>query len=111
VALQRSVNKSHRRSLDLASPACVYGLAEKKREALKLIAELHDRDRHRYVSRILFVHAYLGLGDKDQALTWLERAYEDRDQWMVYINSTPILDALRPEPRFQALVRHMNFPP
>jgi len=110
-ALQRSVNKSHRHSLDLASLACVYGLAGNKSEALKLIAELRDRDRHHYVSRILFVHAYLGLGDKDQALTWLERAYEDRDQWMVYINATPILDSLRPEPRFQALVRRMNFPP
>jgi TolB-like protein/DNA-binding winged helix-turn-helix (wHTH) protein len=111
VALQRSVNKSHRHSLDLASLAYVYGLAGKKSEALKLITELHDRDRHHYISRMLFVHAYLGLGDKDQALTWLEQAYEDRDQWMVYINSTPMLDALRPEPRFQSLVRRMNFPP
>ena len=43
-------------------------------------------------------------------MTWLERAYEERDQWMVYINAYPGWDALRSEPRFQALVRRMNFP-
>jgi hypothetical protein len=43
-------------------------------------------------------------------MSWLERAYEEHDQWMVYINSDPGWDALRSEPRFQALVRRMNFP-
>jgi hypothetical protein len=43
-------------------------------------------------------------------MAWLERAYGEHDQWMVYIKSTPGWDALRPEPRFQAIVRRMNFP-
>jgi hypothetical protein len=43
-------------------------------------------------------------------MAWLERAYEEHDQWMVYINSDPGWDALRSEPRFQALVRRLNFP-
>ena len=110
-ALQRSVSKSRRHSLELASLACVYGLAGKKGEALKLIAELNDRAQQHHVSGVLLAHAYLGLGEKDQALTWLERAYEDRDQWMVYTKSAPNFDLLRPEPRFQALLRRMNFPP
>jgi hypothetical protein len=49
-------------------------------------------------------------GQKDQALTWLERAYEEHDQYMVYIAAYPGLDRLHSEPRFQALLRRMNFP-
>ena len=43
-------------------------------------------------------------------MAWLERAYEEHDQWMVYIKAYPGWDALRSDPRFQALVRRMNFP-
>jgi tetratricopeptide (TPR) repeat protein len=111
VAQERSVTRSRRHSLALASLASVYGLAGKKVEALKLIAELKDRARQHYVSGVLLADAYVGLGEKDQALTWLERAYEDRDQWMVYIKADPRQDPLRPEPRFQTLLRRMNFPP
>jgi hypothetical protein len=50
------------------------------------------------------------MGHHDQAITWLERAYEEHDQWMVFANSYPGLDRLRSEPRFQALLRRMNFP-
>jgi hypothetical protein len=55
--------------------------------------------------------AYGGLGENSRALAWLERAYEDSGQWMVYMASYPGLDPLRSEPRFQALRRRMNFPP
>jgi TolB-like protein/DNA-binding winged helix-turn-helix (wHTH) protein len=108
-ALQRKVKRS-RRSVPLASLASVYGLAGRKAEAIELIDELKERDRRRYVSGVLLAEAYGGLGEKEHALAWLERAYKDRDQWMVYINAYPGLDPLRSEPRFQALVRRMNFP-
>jgi hypothetical protein len=52
----------------------------------------------------------LASDQKDQAVAWLERAYDDHDQWMVYIASYPGLDPLHSEPRFQALLRRMNFP-
>jgi tetratricopeptide (TPR) repeat protein len=110
-ALQRSVSKSRRGSVPLASLAGVYGLAGRKGEARKLIDELKERARLRYVSGFLLAEAYGGLGEKDRALTWLERAYEDHDQWMVFINAYPGLDPLRSEPRFQASVRRMNIPP
>jgi TolB-like protein/Tfp pilus assembly protein PilF/DNA-binding winged helix-turn-helix (wHTH) protein len=110
-ALHRSVSKSRRGSVPVASLAGVYGLAGRKVEARKLIDELKERARQRYVSGFLIAEAYGGLGEKDQAFTWLERAYEDHDQWMVFINAYPGLDPLRSEPRFQALVRRMNIPP
>jgi TolB-like protein/DNA-binding winged helix-turn-helix (wHTH) protein/Tfp pilus assembly protein PilF len=110
-ALERCVVRSGRHPLLLASLASIYGLAGRKREAVKLIDELKEGSRQHHISASLFAEAYLGLGKNDEAMAWLERAYEERDQWMVYIKSFPGWDALRPEPRFQALVRRMNFPP
>ncbi len=74
------------------------------------IDELKATARLRYVPSSLFAQAYIGLGEKNRALGWMERAYEEHDQGMVYIKAYPGLDALRSEPRFQALVRRMNFP-
>jgi tetratricopeptide (TPR) repeat protein len=109
-ALQRELVHSRRSPLILSSLASVYGLAGRKREAVKLIDELKERSRHHHISPSLFADAYLGLGEKDEAMAWLERAYEEHDQWMVNIESYPGWDALRSEPRFQVLVRRMNFP-
>jgi TolB-like protein/DNA-binding winged helix-turn-helix (wHTH) protein/Tfp pilus assembly protein PilF len=110
-ALERCVVRSGRAPLLLANLASVYGFAGRKREAVKLIDELEERSRKHHISASLFAEAYIGLGKNDEAMAWLERAYEERDQWMVYIKSFPGWDALRPEPRFQAIVRRMNFPP
>ena len=89
--------------------AAVYGLAGRKGEALKLIDELKEKSRQHYIPASHFAVAYSGLGE-DETMTWLERAYEEHDQSMVNINAYPGWDALRSEPRFQALVRRMNFP-
>ena len=94
----------------LAVLASIYGLQGRNDEAAPLIEELRETARHRYVSGFLFAEAYVGLGQRDQAIAWLERAYEEQDQWMVFANSYPALDPLRSEPRFQALLRRMHFP-
>jgi TolB-like protein/DNA-binding winged helix-turn-helix (wHTH) protein/tetratricopeptide (TPR) repeat protein len=109
-ALEREVDR-RRDPVPLANLASVYGLAGRKPEAVKLIDELKERSREQYVSNAVFVEAYLGLGEKDEAMARLERAFEEHDQWMVDIKSYLAWDALRSDPRFQALVRRMNFPP
>jgi TolB-like protein/Tfp pilus assembly protein PilF len=109
-ALEREVNR-RRDPVPLANLASVYGLAGRKPEAVKLIDELKERSREHYVSNAVFVEAYIGLGEKDEAMARLERAFEEHDQWMVDIKSYLAWDALRSDPRFQSLVRRMNFPP
>jgi TolB-like protein/DNA-binding winged helix-turn-helix (wHTH) protein len=109
-ALERSVSRSGRHDLPLATLAGVYGLAGRRGEALKLIDELKARARLHYVPGSLFVDAYIGLGEKNRALGWMERAYEEHVQEMVHMKAYPGWDALRSEPRFQALVGRMNFP-
>ena len=56
--------------------------------------------------------AYAGLGEKDLALLWLQRAYEERSLdvgWLTLL-STPVYDLLRSDPRFHSLLRRLNFP-
>src|SRR5204863_261879 len=50
----------------------------------------------------------LGLGNNDQALRWLQVAYEERAEWLVMVTPAPFLDPLRPDPRFSALMRKVG---
>jgi len=53
---------------------------------------------------------YAQLGDKDKAFAWLEKAYKKHDSHMHMLKGHPCWDPLRPDPRFQELLRRMNFP-
>jgi len=110
-AFQRVASRWGREPVVVANLAWVYGLAGRKHDAQKLIDELNEVARHRYVAPALFMNAYLGLGDKDAALTWMERGIEEHDPGLIGSRVYPILDPLRSEPRFQAALRRMNFPP
>jgi hypothetical protein len=77
------------------------------RECLRKLKELVRDDRVGFIE-VALIHA--GLGEKDQAFEWLERAYEERDGGMRYLKVAPELDPLRSDPRFEDLVRRMNFP-
>jgi serine/threonine-protein kinase len=54
---------------------------------------------------------YLGLGENNKAIGWLEKAYEGRSVWVAWFRVEPMYDPLRSDPRFQALYKKMNFPP
>jgi serine/threonine-protein kinase len=63
----------------------------------------------KYVSPYGIALAYAELGDRDQAFTWLETAYEGRDSKLVSLKVEPLFDALRSDPRFQDLLRRIGF--
>ena len=85
-----------------------YGMAGKRKKALRVLAYLHKRSASEDVPRFLFAILYLGLHEKAKALAELEEAYRERDEWMVTLKASSELDPLRSEPRFQALLRSMN---
>jgi TolB-like protein/Tfp pilus assembly protein PilF len=60
---------------------------------------------------VVIARMYAFAGDRDLALRWLEQACQDGDSTMVYLKVDPSFDILRDDPRFQALLRKMNFPP
>jgi hypothetical protein len=68
------------------------------------------RERQTNRLRMPYDCGKVGLGDKEQALTWLERAYDEQDPWLFWLKTWPPLDPLRSEPRFQALLCRVTFP-
>jgi tetratricopeptide (TPR) repeat protein len=56
-------------------------------------------------------YLYAALNQKDQALAWLQKGYEQRALWLIWVESDPTFEPLRSDPRFQKLLRRMNFPP
>jgi TolB-like protein/Flp pilus assembly protein TadD/tRNA A-37 threonylcarbamoyl transferase component Bud32 len=88
----------------------VYAVSGRKSEAQKLLNELMDSWKQRYFSPIDVALVYTGLGDKDQAFAWLDRAYEARDGQLIWINVEPELDSLRSDARFTDLLRRIGIP-
>ncbi|HEV2663533.1 MAG TPA: tetratricopeptide repeat protein, partial [Blastocatellia bacterium] len=87
-----------------------YGLAGRKVEANKTLGELLDLNRRRFVTPVAMILVYIGLGDKDRAFAWLEKAYQERSNFMAYIKVEPMADPLRSDPRFDDLLRRMRLP-
>jgi TolB-like protein/Tfp pilus assembly protein PilF/tRNA A-37 threonylcarbamoyl transferase component Bud32 len=54
---------------------------------------------------------YAALGEKDQAVAWLQRAYEKRAQWLIWVGFDPMFESLQSDPRVQELLRRINSPP
>ena len=86
------------------------GIAGKKSKALKTLKKLRELSTRRYVPAYDMALIYVGLGEKEQAFEWLERAWKERFGWLVFLNAEPIFEPLRSDPRFQDLLRRMNFP-
>jgi adenylate cyclase len=70
-----------------------------------VLRELEELAKQRYVSPANRASVYLGLGEKEKALDWLEKAYEDRDPVFWWINGDQLYDSVRHAPRFEALVQ------
>ena len=81
----------------------------KRGGACNILRELEEMGRRKYVSQVFVAAILAGLGEKDQALTCLEKAYADRCTWLVRcLMADGRLDSLRGEARFQDLVRRIG---
>ena len=88
-----------------------YAVSGRQQEALQVLDELRELSKRRYVSSYRVAAIHLGLGETERAFAWLERAVEERDAWLVWLKVDPVLDALRPDPRFTDLVRRVGLTP
>jgi len=92
--------------------AHAYARAGQREEALKLLGELKRIEAERgSIPTFSFIWAYAGLNDKEHAFAWLEKSYQERRDRMVWLNVDPLLDPLRPDPRFHELVRRVGLLP
>ena len=83
-------------------------LANRKEEARKVIDQLQERGKQRYVPPYRYAFIYAGLGDRTRALEWLEKAYEERDVRMVFLKIERGWDGLRGDAHFQAIVKRLG---
>jgi eukaryotic-like serine/threonine-protein kinase len=87
-----------------------YAVSGKNDEARKILDELKELSEREYVSPFCLALIYAGLGEKDQALEWLEKAYQKRVAFLIYLGRQPQFDVLRSDPRFADLLRRLGPP-
>jgi serine/threonine-protein kinase len=107
-SLEEAIALSARSPYAVAGLGYLHALRGQKREAERILAELSGREQTEYVSPVALVTVHIALGNIDDALTWLQRAYEERRGWLVYLNVEPLLDPLRETTRFRRLLRAMK---
>jgi predicted Zn-dependent protease len=110
-ALQKGINASGGRPMLIALLGHAYAVSGRRDEAMKILGDLKHRSKREYVSSDEVALIYAALGEKDQAFTWLEKAYAEHAFVLAYLKVEPMLDSLRSDPRFADLVRRVGLPP
>ena len=88
--------------------AHAYALSTRKSEALLILSELEriSTEKGTFSYQIALIH--LGLGDNEKALNYLEKAFDERGPYMIYLKIEPYLDPLRSLPKFERMIKEMN---
>ena len=102
------VSESTNTAWNLANIAYMNGMSRHGDKARRALEQLQQLARHEQLDPAVFVWAYLGIGDKDQALNWLGKAYAQHSTIMTALLVEPAFDTLRGEPRFQALLARVT---
>jgi serine/threonine protein kinase/tetratricopeptide (TPR) repeat protein len=106
--LQKARDLSGEDPETIAELGYAYGLAGRRAEAQKVLDELNELSKRRYVLPYFIATVHTGLGDKDQAFEWLEKAYAASHPGLALVNVDPKFDTLRSDPRFADLVRRIG---
>jgi len=91
-----------------AALGLAYAVSGKKGLTLKLAEQFKAAAKKRYIPPTYFGMLFAGLGDKDKALEWLEKAFQERADGLTWLNVEPMMDELRNDPRFQELIRRIG---
>jgi hypothetical protein len=94
----------------LAGIGSVYGEAGKIPEAQKILDTLNLLRQNQFVTAygIALVHA--GMGDSDSTFKWLNKAYDERSNWLVWLKTDPRMDPIRSDERYAELLRKVGLP-
>jgi TolB-like protein/class 3 adenylate cyclase/Flp pilus assembly protein TadD len=92
-----------------ADLAIVYAAAGRKDQAQKILEEFEENARREYVSPYALAMAHMAVGDLDGTFAWLDKMYEERTPWLIFMNVHPRYDGLRGDPRWHELMRKIGF--
>src|SRR5262249_42331750 len=87
-----------------------YGIAGYRAKGMAIISELKQRSEREFVGPLHIALVHLGLDERDQAIQYIEKAYAERDAYIVFLNRHPIYNRLRSDQRFQAILEKLKFP-
>ena len=91
----------------LAALGHAFAVMGRKQEALQILEQLEELQNRTYLSPFWKAIIFAGLDERGAALDWLEKAYQERDVWLVWLKVDPRLDNLRSQPRFKNLLRRV----
>ena len=92
----------------LAQLGHMYAVSGRTADARRVLRQLKELSRKRYVSVYNIALLYAGLGERDEAFRWLQKVEQDRSEWFAAVNVDPRLDALHSDPRFAGVLRSVG---
>jgi TolB-like protein/DNA-binding winged helix-turn-helix (wHTH) protein/Flp pilus assembly protein TadD len=99
-------------NFELGLMGYAYSRSGNKKQALKILSQLYRLQKKSPDAAPDLAMIELGLGNHEKAIAWLQKVYEDHeDDILLTLQGDPVFDPLRIDPRFQDIVRRMNFPP
>lgn len=107
---EEAVTLANRQPIYLAGLGHAYAISGNREGALSTIQELNQLSTQKFVPARGIAEIYMGLGDKEQAFAWLDKAFEQRNGWLLHVKENQRYDSLRTDPRYIDLVRRMNLP-
>jgi TolB-like protein/Flp pilus assembly protein TadD len=109
-ATNRAVELSGNDPSRLVGLGRAYALAGRKSEASKVLAELRQQSSRTYLPPNIVAMVYAALGQREEAFSWLDKAFSERDRYMPWLKADCAFDSLRGDPRFAQLLRRVGFP-
>ena len=108
-AYERGVELSPEHLQVKADLAIVYAAVGQKAQAQKILEEFEEKARREYVPPYALAMAHMAVGNLDGTFAWLDKMYEERSPWLIWMNVQPRHDRLRGDPRFQQLLKKIGF--
>jgi eukaryotic-like serine/threonine-protein kinase len=102
--LRKALELSGGDSNELAALGLAFAASHQEGEARKILDQLKERSLQTYVQPMWMAVIHIALGEKDQAFAWMQKAYDDRSAWLVYLKVDPLFDGVRTDPRFTGLM-------
>jgi TolB-like protein/Tfp pilus assembly protein PilF len=110
-ALEKYSTLSRGGAASFALLGYLHARSGERKRSLEMIEELKTASKQSFVPALFIALVYAGLEDKDQAFTWLDKAYEERFNRLAYLKVEVLWDPLRSDPRFTDLLRRVGIPP
>ena len=110
-ALEKYSALSRSSAASLALLGYAHARSGERKESLQMIDKLKAASKQSFVPALFIALVYAGLQDKDQAFTWLEKAYEERFNRLAYLKLEALWDPIRSDSRFADLLRRVGIPP